>query len=62
VRGQMLAVTMSLTTFFMHGLFNNFLHDGRVAALIWGQVALLAGFNFSEKYPATRPPNPGTEI
>ncbi len=62
VRGQMLAVTMSLTTFFVHGLFNNFLHDGRVAALIWGQVALLAGFNFSEKYPATRPPNPGTEI
>ena len=61
VRGQMLAVTMSLTTFFVHGLFNNFLHDGRVAALVWGQVAVLAVFNFSEKYPATRPPNPGTE-
>jgi O-antigen ligase len=33
-----LAVTFSLLTFFIHAFFNNFLHDGRVAALVWGQV------------------------
>ncbi|MFN4257221.1 MAG: O-antigen ligase family protein, partial [Saprospiraceae bacterium] len=60
-RWQMLAAVLSLTTFFVHGLVNNFLHDGRVAALFWGQMAMLAAVSFSEKYPATRPPNPGTE-
>jgi len=27
----------------LHGLVNEFLHDTRVAALVWGQMALLAG-------------------
>lgn len=37
----MLAVTCSLLSFFLHALFNNFLHDGRVAMLFWGQIAWL---------------------
>ena len=37
-----LALTLSLLTLFLHGLVNNMLHDGRVAALVWGQVGLLA--------------------
>lgn len=37
-----LAVTGSLLTLLLHSLFNNFLHDGRVAMLFWGHVAWLA--------------------
>jgi len=37
-----LALTLSLLTFFLHGLANNMLHDGRVAALVWGMVAVLS--------------------
>ncbi len=37
-----LAVTCSLLSFLLHALFNNFLHDGRIALLFWGQVAWLA--------------------
>ncbi|MCK6691860.1 MAG: O-antigen ligase family protein [Thermoanaerobaculia bacterium] len=36
-----LALALSLLSFFLHGLFNNFLHDARVAALVWGQMAVL---------------------
>lgn len=36
-----LVLTLSLLTFFLHGLVNNMLHDGRVAALVWGQIAVL---------------------
>lgn len=36
-----LALTLSLLSFFLHGLVNNFLHDARVAALVWGQMAVL---------------------
>ncbi len=36
-----LAITLSLLSFFLHGLVNNFLHDARVAALVWGQLAVL---------------------
>ncbi len=36
-----LAVCASLLTFFIHTLFNNFLHDGRIAILVWGQMAWL---------------------
>lgn len=38
-----LAVLFSLLTFFIHAFFNNFLHDGRIALLFWGQLAWLAG-------------------
>lgn len=31
---------LSLMTFFLHGLLNNILHDGRVAALVWGMMAV----------------------
>ena len=40
-RWLVLAVTFSLLTLFLHTLFNNFLHDGRIAMLFWGQVAWL---------------------
>ena len=30
---------LSLLTFYTHGLLNNILHDGRVAALVWGMAA-----------------------
>ena len=36
-----LVLLLSLLSFFLHGLFNNFLHDSRVAALVWGQMAVL---------------------
>lgn len=36
-----LAITLSLFSFFFHAIFNNFLHDGRVALLFWGQIAML---------------------
>ncbi len=36
-----LAVTGSLLTLILHTLFNNFLHDGRIAMLFWGYVAWL---------------------
>ncbi len=37
-----LALMLSLLTFFLHGLANNMLHDGRVAALVWGQIAVVS--------------------
>ena len=33
-----LALTLGLLSFFAHGLVNDFLHDARVAALVWGAV------------------------
>ena len=33
-----LALTISLFTYFFHAFFNNFLHDGRIALLFWGQI------------------------
>jgi len=37
-----LAVTGSLLTLFLHTMFNNFLHDGRIAMLFWGHIAWIA--------------------
>jgi hypothetical protein len=34
-------LALGLLTFFAHGAVNNFLHDGRMAALVWGSVAVL---------------------
>lgn len=34
-----LLVSLALFSFFLHGLVNNFLHDARVAALVWGGIA-----------------------
>lgn len=34
-------LTLGLLTFFLHGLVNNFLHDSRVAALVWGLMAFV---------------------
>lgn len=36
-----LLLALGLATFFLHGLANNFLHDARVAALVWGGAAML---------------------
>lgn len=37
-----LFATLGLVTFFVHVLANNFLHDGRIAALVWGGMAWLS--------------------
>jgi O-antigen ligase len=37
-----LPAALALVTFFSHALVNNFLHDGRVALLVWGSAAWLA--------------------
>ena len=44
-RGWALLTTLGLLTFFIHALANNFLHDARIAALVWGGVAYLLGIN-----------------
>ena len=36
-----LPVLLALITFFAHGFVNDFLHDGRIAALVWGSMAFL---------------------
>ena len=36
-----LLITLGLLSFFTHALVNHFLHDGRVAALVWGGMAWL---------------------
>ncbi len=38
-RRMALLTSLGLLTFFLHGLANNFLHDARVAALVWGGMA-----------------------
>jgi len=35
-----LLLMLSLLTFYTHGLLNNILHDGRIAALVWGMMAV----------------------
>lgn len=39
-------IFFSLLTFGLHGVVNNFLHDGRLAALFWGQLAVLARWDY----------------
>jgi putative inorganic carbon (hco3(-)) transporter len=34
-------ILASLSSFLLHGLVNNFLHDARIALLFWGQIAIL---------------------
>lgn len=41
---QLFCCLAGLGVFILLGLPNNFMHDGRVAALAWGQIALLFGF------------------
>jgi O-antigen ligase len=56
-----LALTLSLLTFFLHGLVNNMLHDGRIAALFWAMAVALG----SEKVPlpsATATKAPGVSL
>ncbi len=42
---ESLMSALALLTFFAHGAVNDFLHDGRLAALVWGCMAVL----FSQK-------------
>ncbi|TNE57953.1 MAG: O-antigen ligase family protein [Bacteroidetes bacterium] len=35
-------IMLALLSFFLHGLVNNFLHDARVAALVWSMLALVS--------------------
>jgi Cu/Ag efflux protein CusF len=32
---------LALLTFFLHTMVNDFLHDGRIAALVWGSMAMI---------------------
>lgn len=41
---RVLCCLCSLGIFLLLGLANNFMHDGRVAALVWGQIALLSSY------------------
>ena len=34
-------ISLALLTFFAHGLVNDFMQDGRIAALVWGALALV---------------------
>jgi putative inorganic carbon (HCO3(-)) transporter len=36
-----LPISLALLSYFIHGLANDFLHDDRIAALVWGCMALL---------------------
>ncbi len=36
-----LPAQLALLTFFLHGVVNDFMHDGRIAALVWGCLALI---------------------
>lgn len=36
-----LGLFFGLSTFFLHGIFNNFLHHDKIAALVWGGLAVL---------------------
>ena len=37
-----LGILFALLTFYIHGLFNNFMHHDKVAALVWGLMAIVA--------------------
>lgn len=36
-----LPAQLALLTFFLHGVVNDFMHDGRIAALVWGCLAII---------------------
>lgn len=38
---ESLPFTLALLSYFIHGLANDFLHDDRIAALVWGCMAIL---------------------
>jgi putative inorganic carbon (hco3(-)) transporter len=39
-----ICILISLGSFLLHGLVNNFLHDARIALLFWGQIAILCTY------------------
>lgn len=43
------AILLSLATFFLHGLINDLLHDSCIAAWVWGQLGVSAGWGFEER-------------
>jgi O-antigen ligase len=52
-RERLLALVclLSVSGFFLHGLVNNLMHDSRIAALMWGQMALLGSFRTRLRVP-----------
>lgn len=44
-RPQYLMPTLGLLTFFLHALLNQFLHDARIAWLVWGGMMCLSAFS-----------------
>jgi putative inorganic carbon (hco3(-)) transporter len=47
---EILCTGVSLCTFLLHGLMNNFLHDSRIALLFWGQIAVLSFWERKNQY------------
>ena len=44
-----IGILFGLTTFFIHGLFNNFLHQGKLAVLFWSSLMMLVMIDQNEK-------------
>lgn len=50
-----LLLTLGLLTYFAHAFLNDFLHDARVAALVWGAMAGLCCAECRRKATAPKP-------
>ena len=48
MRSMALLISLGLLSYFIHAFANNFLHDGRIAALVWGAMVSL---NFQPLQP-----------
>ena len=49
VKGLFLSVVLSLFTYIVHGMFNNFLDTDKVAFLFWSSIALLTLLDIEQK-------------
>jgi putative inorganic carbon (HCO3(-)) transporter len=47
IRTLLLAMILSLTTFFVHGILNNFLDTDKAAVPIWGMCAVFIALEMS---------------
>lgn len=45
LKGLCLAVTLSLTTYFVHGFLNNFLDTDKLAVPFWGSIAIIVAID-----------------
>ena len=45
LKGLCLAVTLALTTYFVHGFLNNFLDTDKLAVPFWGSIAIIVAID-----------------